>query len=714
MLTRLAAAAAVAGSALPAGAQRWNDSTTLALVTRAVTLRAEQLADTGLADYTARAHGYLTFLAQLGDAEATPGTPAASRFTTPPKVVKADELRLDVFWKAPNQSKQRIVGRRDTLLLPTDISYHRDHLGIVQHNFKDIIRLGDGDEVRDVPHPLSPAGASIYDFALTDSLAITTPDRRIRVYEIKVRPRDDRVAAVIGAVYLDPESGQVVRMAFGFTRAAFRDRQLEDLSIVLDNALVEGRFWLPSRQEMEIRRSGTWMRFPARGIIRGRWEICCYEVNVAVPVSVFRGEEIVFVAGSARAAEAWEGNILDSLPPDVRAVTAEEVRRVHEEARELVRAEALARTRGSALAAGSVSDLVRVNRVEGLALGAGIDQGFGGGLHLELRGRYGLADERAKVEGAFGVQLASGAAFRVLGMSGLREAGDIAEVSLVRNSLAAQEFGSDYTNPYRVDALGFGADLPPTAGGSRLSLTVTAERHRRALVHADPSNGSYEPTIAATPIRALRLVGRLRRPTTLGFGGFAWTGEIEGRALASELEQGGERGISGRVAALIEAERPLRAGRLVVRTTAAGVDGTRLPRSGIEPLGPGSVRPRWDVPLQELVYAGGPVTGPGYDFHQFAGAGTATQRIEWRTRVPFIPVSLGRFGRSPRSATLAPYAHAVMIHPLHNVGQSGVYPSVGLGGLFLFDALRMDVARGLRDGRWTFSLDLAREFWGIL
>src|SRR5687767_5072252 len=227
------------GVGAPATAQRWNDSTTMTLVQRAVALRAEQLADTGLADYTAKAHGYLTFLAQLGDAEAPAGTPAPARFTTPPKVVKADELRLDVYWKAPNQSKQRIVGRRDTLLLPTDISYHRDHLGIVQHNFKHIIRLGDGDEVRDVPHPLSPTGLAMYDFALTDSLAITTPDRRIRVYEIKVRPRDDRLAAVIGAVYLDPSSGQVVRMAFGFTRAAFRDKQLEDLSIVLDNALVE-------------------------------------------------------------------------------------------------------------------------------------------------------------------------------------------------------------------------------------------------------------------------------------------------------------------------------------------------------------------------------------------------------------------------------------------------------------------------------------------
>ncbi len=41
-------------------------------------------------------------------------------------------------------------------------------------------------------------------------------------------------------------------------------------------------------------------------------------------------------------------------------------------------------------------------------------------------------------------------------------------------------------------------------------------------------------------------------------------------------------------------------------------------------------------------------------------------------------------------------------------------PSVGLGALSFFDLLRVDVARGLRDGRWTFSIDLSRDFWSIL
>jgi len=169
---------ALGAVAKPAAAQRWNDIRTRALVERATALRAMQLADTALRDYRAEAHGYVTFLAQLGEG-----------FTEPPKIVKADELALDVYWMAPNLSKQLIRGRRDTLLLPTDINYHRDHLGIIQNNFPEMIRLGDGDEVRDVPHPLSAAGLEEYDFAISDSLEIRLGPRTLYVYETKVRPR---------------------------------------------------------------------------------------------------------------------------------------------------------------------------------------------------------------------------------------------------------------------------------------------------------------------------------------------------------------------------------------------------------------------------------------------------------------------------------------------------------------------------------------------
>jgi hypothetical protein len=41
-------------------------------------------------------------------------------------------------------------------------------------------------------------------------------------------------------------------------------------------------------------------------------------------------------------------------------------------------------------------------------------------------------------------------------------------------------------------------------------------------------------------------------------------------------------------------------------------------------------------------------------------------------------------------------------------------PSVGVGALSIFDLLRVDVARGLHKGRWTFNLDVNRAFWPVL
>src|SRR5207248_5718440 len=201
--------------------------------------------------------------------------------------------------------------------------------------------------------------------------------------------KNDREARVIGAIYIDPTAGQVVRMAFNFTRGAFIDKQLEDLALVLENRLVGTRFWLPSRQEIEIRRTGTWLDYPVRGIIRGRWEIGDYQINKGIPYNIFAGTEIVQAPPEQQKQHVWSTpRVLDSLPPDVRAVTDADVRRVQEEARALVRARALQRTRAVALSARGISDFVRVDRVEGLAVGGGLAQRLGGGVSIAGRARY--------------------------------------------------------------------------------------------------------------------------------------------------------------------------------------------------------------------------------------------------------------------------------------------------------------------------------------
>lgn len=692
-----------------ASAQTWNDPRSIELVSRATARRAQQLADTGLADYQATAHGYVTFLAQLDEG-----------FLSRPKLIKADELELEVYWHAPNQSKQRIIGRRDTLLLPTDIAYHRDHLGIVQNNFPDIIRVGEGDEVRDVPHPLSAAGKNAYDFFLADSFAIGSSAQRIQVYELKVRPKDDRLARVVGAIYLEPVEGQVVRMNLSFTHAAFLDQALEELSIVLENRLVAGKYWLPSQQRIEIRRTGTWLDYPVRGIINGRWEIGEYKFNLAPSPTIFAGPEIVQGSPAQLKAYHWTGGVLDSLPADVREVADPDIRRVQEEARALVRAQALARAQHVTLSGRDISDFVRSDRIEGLAIGQGLSKQFGHGVSAAARARYGIDDKAVKGSGALTWEASSAFAVRVFGLADFRDSGDQPERSGVVNTVASQEFGSDYTDPYRVRGGGVGVDFSSFAG-TRWGLDGSIEQQDSLSVHAAPVVGRFERTIPATSRRLFALSASMDRRPMSFVGGSELTLHAVGRTtidlrrskmLNGSLEKSNE--FRGAVQANIE--RPFGDQRFVTSTALAGLMTSGRPVA------------------QELIYFGGPVSAPGYDYHALASSGGVAEHLEWQLPVPFPSFSLGRFGRVPGSATFAPYLHAVGIFkdacdlvgiqlgaPGTTAGcafgntRAGVYPSIGAAMLSPFSLLRIDVAKGVgRGGRWTFNIDVSREFWRIL
>jgi hypothetical protein len=653
----LAACAIISGSlASAAKSQVWNSAEARALVERATALRARQLADTGLVDYHATAHGYVTFLAQLGDG-----------LREPPRIVRADQLALEVYWRAPSFSKQIIEGRRDTLLLPTDIVYHRDHLGIVQNNFPAAIRLGEGDEVRDVPHPLSRSGLAAYDFAIADSLTVAPPP--VRVYRVLVRPHDPRLAGIVGSIYLEPHEGQVVRMVFSFTHAAFLQPELEDISVALENALVDGRFWLPNRQEIEIRRTGSWLDAPARGIIRARWEISDYVVNHGVG-AFFGGPEIVSVDSAHLAQYPWHGGILDSIASGSRVVTDADMARL----RDYVRDYSIGRVSQTAIAARSASDFVRVDRAEGLALGAGATQRFGYGFSATVRARYGFSDHQGKGEADLSWNWLT-----ISGYRDYRDVGDVAEGSRLINSIAAQEFGADHTDPY--DTRGVGAFVsPPTWAGLAWRLGIRRERQDSLAVRARPTSGHFAPTVPAVSLWQTLPSLTVSHPTSPG-------------PLGTQIHL--DAGIVGAFSSFARAnlalsvERPLAPDLLVTRTTLAGVTAGA-------------------VPLQDDVFLGGPITGPGYPYHEFVGRAGATEHVEWQFPIPSPGITLGRYGTAPRTITLAPFAHVLY------TSRGGWYPSAGIGVLALFNLVRFDVARGLRGGAWTFAFDLDRTLWPIL
>jgi hypothetical protein len=496
-------------------------------------------------------------------------------------------------------------------------------------------------------------------------------------------------------VFVERATAQVVRMAFSFTRVALRDKSLEDVSVILENGLIEDRYWLPRRQQIEIRRTGTWLDFPFRGIIRGRWEIRDYEVNTGLPPAFFLGDEIVLAPQDRRDAFQFTGALLDGLPSDVRTVTDGDVKAVQDAARELVRAQALQRTRGTAIQARGLSDFVRVNRVEGLALGAGLTQRLGAGIRVSAAGRYAIADQRVRGAGVLAWERASGAGLSLRAERQLGEVGLAPEGSIARNSLASQEFGSDWTSPFERRQLVLRADLPPVMERRwRVGVELAVERHRRSLVNASPSRGTYEPTPAVTESDFTRGTITFRRPTALAMLG----AEVSLSSTIDALKPRSDAPAFGRATIDLDVQRPIGRDRLVLRTIAAGAVGPVLP-------------------VQYETWLGGPITLPGAGFHALRGRTGVSQRIEWQHGVPGPTIPLGRYGRVPGEIVLAPFVvvgYTDARTSTASAADRGVHTAVGVGGIGLFNLLRVDVARGLRSRRWLFSVDVTRDFWRIL
>jgi hypothetical protein len=661
--------------ALPAGvaAQDWNSDAALALARRGIERRSRAAVDTTLRDYKAQAHGFLFFLGQFGEG-----------LTEPPRLVKADQLELEVYWKAPQLSKQRIIGWRDRAELPTDINYHRDHLGIVQNNFGSAIRLGEGDEVRDVPHPLGPTGPEVYDFALGDTTTIVLPQRAVRVVALRARPKNFSMAAMVGTLFVDLESADLVRMAFNFTPRAYIDPQLEDVSIVLDNALWEGRFWLPYRQEVEIRRRATWLDIPARGIIRGRWEIDGYLFNVGLATSWFRGEEITALPKAERDSFPWPVPLSTALQDIAEPVRQNDLQAVRAEVSRIAGRRVLSGLKRQRLGARALSDLIHANRVEGLAAGAGLVwRTPGDGFEVRALGSYGFSDGAGK--GLVSVTSADGLALSAYRQ--VRDIGDVAVIAPLLNSIASQEFGDDYGDYYRATGIQLSARFAVSARGE-WHVAVTRERVQSLPVRATPATGRFRPN---PPVRDGHYsIGSLtiRRRSE----GFAVRRDVAGEAT---VEVGSDY---ARVSAAGHLLIPLGGGsqRLLTRVQ----------------LGVGTD----ELPPQRAFVLGGRGTLLGDPFRAWGGRRAALVHVELRTAVPFLRLSAGP-ARTPGSLTLAPYAAAGWSEKPISLSTwqatPGARVTLGLGAEWL-GLVRIEAGYGIQSHRAHVTFDVTRDFWDIL
>ena len=644
----------------------------LELLARATATRqAAALGDLGA--YAADARGYLYYFLDR---------PA----TEERNLVKTDQLAVRLFWKAPGLTKQQIVGRRDEQRMPTNIRYHIDHLTIVQENFGDVIQVGEGDEVESVLHPLAPDAAGWYEFLLADSVTVTFAEGfdPVRVYEVRVRPRDPGQSGVVGSVFLDREAAAVVRMNFTFTPASYVDPQLDYIRVSLDNALWERRYWLPHRQSIEIRREFPHFDLPVGSVIRGRWEIGGYDFALDLPGAFFVGPPIMRRSEEALAAFAFERPLYAQIDEEGLDPTAELID-IQAEASRLVRGRYLSGLRRLRLAVPPVSEALRYNRAEGWVNQGGFT--LRAADRLRLGALLGYSHGQARPLGRLSGALEDPDPVRagVLGIDlFLREPRDLGPVpgsSRIMNTLSSLFSRNDWTDPYF--ATGVRARAGRSLGPLSARAEVRYERHRgaRVTVGGEAAGTDWRPVrvIDEGDLAAVRLSASAGDPNRLlGEAGATWS-RFEGATHREATVH------------LTAARRWLQHGVELRSTLDAAAVST-------------------GAPLQSLYLLGGRETLPGYDYRSLVGDAFWLLRVEGSRELlgPWLRIrGVGAAGRTRLSSARVPASWDARPPRITRF-------SAGLGLALGWDLVQMDLVRGLNGGSWEFVLDLNRRFRDIL
>ena len=652
-------------------AQEWNSGRVTELIAQARELRHTSFQDPDFQSYSSQARGYVHFFIERED-------------TGERILVKTDQIALEVYWAAPDRVKQRIVGLRDEKSLPTNIQYHLDHLVVVQDEFGDRIRIGDGDEVEAVLHPVAPASEMFYDFLLADSVTLTLQgaEEPIRVYEIQVRPKNFDVPAFIGSVFLDRASAAIVRMSFTFTPASYVDSYLDHIQISLENGLWLGKYWLPYRQQLEIRREVPFLDIPAGSIIKGWFEVRDYEINPSLPAGLFRGPKVSALPEEQRRAFPFEEGLHDHLeteglrpPPEM-----EEIRSM---ALSLAREEFLTGLGGFRLYLPQpvFSSGLRFNRAEGVFLGAGFSYAFSPSFASAFHGGFSFGRERPSAQLTLtGGERHPGSRLAFL-LDQPRDLGPRPAISGVLNSLAALTMDEDYTDLFFSSGVRASQEWTPRSGWN-VDLVGRWEAHRPAHdeVSSDPETPRFRPVLSTDRGTWKSLSADLSMPTP-------WeplSAEVEG--LAGRFEDRSFGHLSGGLS-------------LLRRSLARGFDlGATL--SGGALLG--------DPPLQSLYLLGGRETVPGYAFRSRVGDRywLLTAEAARDVRAPWVRLrAFGAAGGTGYGGDPLPPEWPQDLNP-------GIMVSGGAGLGLAWDVLRLDLARGFTEGgEWQVILSVNHSFW---
>jgi hypothetical protein len=168
-----------------------------------------------------------------------------------------DELVSDVRWSRSGALRQEVTGHRIRMLVPVPYTLASilEQPWVIPHLYgSDIYTPFAGPRA---VNPFGTRGPSYYRYTAEDTVRIQVQSETVTLVPVSVRPRADAAGTllVVGTFYLDPSRSAVARARFGFVgKSSELSAALGRMEtyLELDNALWEGRYWLPYQQRREV------------------------------------------------------------------------------------------------------------------------------------------------------------------------------------------------------------------------------------------------------------------------------------------------------------------------------------------------------------------------------------------------------------------------------------------------------------------------------
>jgi hypothetical protein len=603
-----------------------------------------------------------------------------------------------------------------------------------------------------IVHPLGSEAADAYRYEAGDTLVLTLPDaRELRAVELRIIPIRSSPNYVTGTLWIEPESGALVRAAYRLARQLDVIRDIPDFAaeeeegnfrfvpgflkpwtfdltlVTVDYTLWDFRVWLPRAMRLEGQVRAGVIKAPASFDIAYRMESVVTEEDLAAgalespfgPIEEVefetREEALAFIAERLSEDEGIEFEVVgDALVPVDREFLREGPylpAPIWEDAPGFLSEDDLSELEGmlDGLPRPEVASLpfrsgwglsrpetLRYNRVEALSAGVGTDGRIGspfGPLDVEASALFGVADLQPKAR----LELTRASFSSTVSLAGYRDlqAVDHGERFLgLGNSLNAFLWGRDDGEYF----LAWGGELriaPPETDRPSWEFRAYGEQQRSvetntdvALTRVFDSAWRFRPNVRSTELDEFGTELWLR----------PWWGrdperpqggiELYGQAARWRPEGGGAWSSYGRARATARLTVPISPRWRVGTELGAG---TSFEIGGVG-VGASADPAASPFPAQRQWFLGGPLTLRGYDASVLRGEDHARARLE--------------VARGYRGGSLTLFGDAGWAGLREEFDEADVLYAVGVGVSLLDGLVRLDLSRGLTGDLARTRLDL--------